>query len=155
MKKGVTLISIVIYLVLFFTFTVFATSVSSNINRNVFMDKGSVEVEKEYSKLYINMFSSAKESELYYIVQKQSGTNINFSNGDSYLFDLDNGIIYKNEGILIENLKGFSIIKLEESSNTNLSSEVLKKSESLCFKVSFEKYDQFLERQIVVTVGDE
>ena len=47
MKKGVTLISIVIYLVLFFTFTVFATSVSSNINRNVFMDKGSVEVEKE------------------------------------------------------------------------------------------------------------
>ncbi len=155
MKKGITLVSIIIYMVLFFTFTVFAISVSSNLNRNVLMDKGSAEIEEEYSKLYINMFSSAKNSNSYNISSKSEGKVISFSNGDSYLFDVYKGYVYKNEGILCRDLNQANIIESTELVGTTLTQNVLSNLNSLCLNVSFGKYSQILEREIVVTVGDE
>ena len=154
MKRGVTLISIIIYLILFTTFTVFAMSVNSNMNRNVFMDKGSIEVENEYSKLYTNMFTSAKNSTSYYTSSKETVTVINFSNGDYYIFDTTNNCVYKNDGILCNNLITFELSEVHNISTTTLAENVLIESHSLCVEVSFKKYDQILDRAIVVTVGD-
>ena len=110
MKRGITLISIIIYLVLFTTFTAFVLSMNSNIERNVLMNKGNSIIETEYSKLYTNLFASAKDSTDYSILDGDKQLIIEFSNGDVYNYDKDNGRILKNNGILVTSVSNFKQI---------------------------------------------
>lgn len=151
MKKGITLISIIIYLILFTTVTVFAVSVSSNMNRNIMMDKGLSIIELDYSKLYTNLFNSAKDSEYYRLIDKK----IYFSNGDEYSFDIESGKVYKNSGILIETLSNFSNLGVENIANTTIDRNVLSHSSSLYINIELKKYNNTLKRDIIVTSGDD
>ncbi len=151
MKKGITLISIIIYLLLFTTFIVFAVSTSSNMNRNILIDKGLSIIELEYSKLYTNLFDSAKNSNYFNITENK----IYFSNGDEYKFDKEKGIIYKNTGILCETLSDFKKLEVSSISNTTLEKYILSSSESLYINIELRKYDNTLNRDIIVTVGDD
>ena len=151
MKKGITLISIIIYLVLFTTFTAFAVSLTSNMNRNVLMDKGNSIIETEYSKIYTNLLSSAKNSS-YFNVSKGE---IKFSNGDIYIFDVSNSILYKNGGILCNSLNSFNLKNLENLSSITIEEDILRKSESLYIEVGLKKYDSSLKRDIIVSLGDD
>ena len=150
MKKGITLISIIIYLVLFTTFTAFVISLSSNMNRNVLSDKGTRYIQNEYSKLYVNMLTSAKDSTYYSF----DNSKVSFSNGDIYYFNLSDHNVYKNGGILAQDLSSFSVRDVLEIDGINLSDEKLQNSDSLCINVQFIKYGNEISKDIVVSVGD-
>ncbi len=151
MKRGVTLISIIIYLVLFTTFTAFAVSISSNINTNVLSNKGNLIVENDYSKIYTNIFTSAKNSN-YYSVSEQK---VSFSNGDEYLFDAESNTLYKNGGAICNTISEFAIFNASDISNTTIDVMALQRSEALCIKVTLKKYNSALQRDIIVSLGDD
>lgn len=148
MKRGITLISIIIYLVLFTTFSAFIISISSNMNRNVLSDKGTRYVQNEYSKLYVNMLNSAKSS-TYFIYDSNK---VSFSNGDLYLFNLNDHNVYKNGGIIAQDLSSFEFKEVLEIDGLSLSSGVLEGSNSLCMNVKFIKYGNEISKDIVVSV---
>lgn len=150
MKKGVTLISIIIYLVLFTTFVAFAVSISSNINRNVLTRKGSSAVELEYSKIYTNMFSSAKSSDYF----TANGSNVVFSNGDVYSFDKESGLVTKNGGVIAENLVNYTRLSAKDITGTSLNENALASSEVLVINVELKKYSANLNRNIIIALGD-
>ncbi|MBR1883458.1 MAG: hypothetical protein IJ809_00665 [Clostridia bacterium] len=148
MKKGMTLISIIIYLVLFTVFTAFAVSLSSNMNRNVLTETATYNLQGEYSKTYMNLFDSAKKSTSFAI----SDNNLRFSNGDLYVFDTANNVVYKNGGVLANYLHDFDFKELLEIEGVDLASSILEKSESLCLNVSFSRFDTEISRDIVVSL---
>jgi hypothetical protein len=150
MKNGFTLVSLVLYVMLFFTFTVFATAVSTNLNRKVLSEKGIVMVNDSYMKLYTNLLDSAKKSTSVDII----GSKLVFSNGDLYEYNSENKKILKNSGNLVQNAESFSVKDLASILGplNNINDIDLNK----CFSVnvSFKKYNETINKDIVVTVGD-
>ena len=107
-------------------------------------------IQNEYAKLYTNILDSAKKSKYY-----STDTNkIYFSNGDIYIFDLNDHNIYKNGGILAQDLYEFSFTELLELSGLTLSSSALQNASSLYFNVTFVKYGNKVSKDVVITVGD-
>ena len=91
------MISMIIYVVLFFVFSAFAVSLSSNINYQTLSQKGLVYSNEQLQKLQYNMLFSAKNS---ISIDNISG-KIVFSNNDEYTYDSTNKKIYKNGGVLV------------------------------------------------------
>ncbi len=104
-KKGITVTSIVVYVILFFVFTTTAIVISSRFNRELFDDRGKAINITAINKLEYNLLKSAKESNLAQGSVDGNKTTITFSNSDVYIFDLDNHIIYKNGGKLVKFVK--------------------------------------------------
>ena len=150
MKRGITLVSMIIYLVLFTAFTAFVIAFSSNMNRNVMSDKGKLFVQTEYEKLYMNLFTSAKDSVNYV----KSGNNIRFSNGDLYVFDTESHNIFKNGGILVQDVEQFDFKDIYEFEGVSIDRDILEKNEALGLNVTFLKYGNEVSRDIVIAVGD-
>lgn len=144
-KKGITMISIILYSLLFFSFTAFATAISSNMNYRVLSERGKLYINEEYSKLQYNLYKSAKASNRVDII----GEKIVFSNNDEYYFDSDKKVIFKNGGMLVNSVDTFLF---EDSANItqNILTDEYK---YVCYKVGFSKYEQTLENSIFVTVG--
>ncbi len=151
MKKGFTLVSLVLYVMLFFTFTVFATAISTNLNHRVLSEKGRVIVNEEYMKVYTNLVDSAKESSSVDIIEDK----IVFSNGDLYEYNAQNKRILKNSGNLVQNTESFAIINLETILGPLNNIEDIDIIKCFSLNVSFKKYNEIISRNIVVTVGDE
>jgi len=108
-KSGITVTSIVVYVILFFTFTAVATTISSRFNRTLFDDRGKAINITAINKLEYNLLNSANNS---YNVEESVETNkttLTFSNSDIYVFDLDNNIVYKNGGKLVKFVKAYNI----------------------------------------------
>lgn len=143
MKKGVTLVSLVLYVALFFTFTVFATALTTNLNHKVLSEKGRIITNENVIKLYSNILSSAKNSNFYDILPNK----IVFSNGDYYDFDEEKNCIYRNSGKLVENVEKFIVNPVNRENINNLK----------CFEidVEFKKYNETLNKKLIITVGDE
>lgn len=151
MKKGFTLVSLVLYVMLFFTFTVFATAISTNLNHKVLSEKGRVIVNENYIKLYTNLINSAKKSNSVDIIDNK----IVFSNGDLYEYNSDNKELLKNSGNLAQNMESFSVTDLASvlGSSNNINDIDLAKCFSL--NVTFKKYNEVISKDIIVTVGDD
>jgi len=152
-KSGITLTSIVIYVSLFFVFTVFAVAMSTNMNYKALDEKADIYIHEQFSKLEYNMISSAKSSNTVDSISSQ----IVFSNNDEYKFDSSKKVILKNNGVLIKNVENLRIIdtnKLENvDSNTaaNIDSDI----DYICIEVTLKKYGKQIVKQLFVTVGDE
>lgn len=100
MKKGITLTALTIYLVLFFTFTAFVITITSDYNEKIFTDRGTAININEINKLEYNLTASKSKSSGVSIITG----NIVFDNGDTYEYDANRNVILLNNGILISNI---------------------------------------------------
>lgn len=141
-RLGLSLVSIVIYVILFFTFITFAISISSNMNYSVLTQKGELYVNEMYNKLQYNLFNSAKDSTYINVIDNK----IIFSNNDEYVFDLAKQVIYKNKGKLIDSVDKFEL-------NTIDTTNLLDSSKYINYTVSFTKYKKNLTKNLFITVG--
>lgn len=153
-KSGLSLTSIVIYVSLFFVFTVFAIAMSANMNYKAMSEKANIYISEQFDKLQYNLISSAKSS--------KSADNIYnkivFSNNDEYSFDNERKVILKNDGILVKNVESFEVITdLSKITNVpdNFSSNIDSKIDYMCVEISFKKYGVDQTKQIFFTVGDD
>ncbi len=145
-KKGITVVTIVIYVVIFFALTTFAVAISNNLNYKMLEEKGNIYINENYSKLVYNLYTSAKNSK--YIDNISS--KIVFSNNDEYYYDSDKKAIYKNGGILVDSVEKFE--KIDPTSITD--NTLVDSSKYICYSVSFLKYGETLEDSIFVVVGE-
>ncbi len=136
-KRGITMTSIIIYVILFFVFTITVTVISSNFNLKLFTDRGLSININSFNKLQYNLLMSGKESSLVAII----GDELVFSNNDSYTYDSEKGVIRKNDGTLVSNVKSYSV-NITEGDNGEL----------LEVKIMFKKYLHEDEENRIVKV---
>ena len=151
-KSGMSLVSIVLYVALFFVFSVFAIAMSSNMNYSALTQKGEIWINEEIAKLEFNIISSAKKSNDVDIISGK----IVFSNEDEYRFDAETKIIYKNGGVLISDVEEFNILDIENIKNApdKFNENIDDNIPNVLLKVKLKKYDVEKETEIVITVGD-
>lgn len=136
-KKGVTLASLVIYIVLFTSFTIFVSITSTNMNGRLFDNRGEAINYSYLNKLQYNLENSAMNSQDVSIAENE----ITYSNGDRYTYNSNESIIYKNGGILCLNVSNFSTV-LETGVNTK----------KLTLNITFNKYLNVIDKSIITCV---
>lgn len=152
-KSGLSLTSIIIYVSLFFVFTVFAVAMSTNMNYKAMEEKANIYIYEQFDKLQYNMISSAKVSSF----ADEIYNKIVFSNNDEYTFDGDKKAILKNGGVLIKNVESFNVITAENLNevSTSFSSNIDNSVNSICLEITFKKYGKEITKQLFVTLGDD
>lgn len=139
-KRGITLSSLVIYIILFTVFTVFVSFVSANMNERLFNSRGEAINYSSLNKLQYNLENSALDSQDVQI----TGNQISFSNGDNYVYNEEEKIIYKNDGILCLYVENFSA-NIETGINTK----------KVSINITFKKYLNVIAKTIIICVeGD-
>ena len=108
-KSGITVTSIVVYVILFFAFTTATTVISSRFNRSLFNDRGNAINITAINKLEYNLLNSASNSYVATNFHEVNRDTLTFSNSDEYIFDLENHAIYKNGGKLIGFVNSYDI----------------------------------------------
>lgn len=136
-KKGITLSSLIIYIVLFTSFTIFASSVTSNMNERLFDSRGEAINYSNLNKLQYNIDDSRANSNDVTVAENE----ITYSNGDSYVYDSTNKVILKNNGILCQNVESFTA-NVEEGTNTK----------KVTIQIGFNKYLNTMTRTIISCV---
>ncbi len=136
-KKGVTVSSLIVYVVLFYLFTSFVVMISSNINNKIFSDRANVQMNKDATKTITFFLNSAKNS---YDVNEIGGELV-FANNDEYTYK--NERLYKNDKLILRDVKNF------EYSIT----EITPKKKVISVSVDFEKYTKKLSKTFEFTVG--
>jgi len=137
LKMGITMTSLVVYIVVFSTLTLVLSMIYTNMNENLFASRGESINYTTFNKLQYNLTKSALESNNVFL----EGNLIRYSNGDVYLYDDTEDIILLNGGILCSNVTGFNPV-ITEGINA-------KKVE---INVIFNKYSDELNRNIVSSV---
>lgn len=141
-KKGITMISIIIYVVLFFVFTIAVTVISNNFNNKLFTDRGYSININSFNKLQYNLLVSSKNSN----IVNTTDNEINFSNNDNYIYDSEKKIITKNGGFLVSNVISYYLTQDNGEDGTLLN-----------INIKFQKYlhKDLIDRQIKVFVEKE
>ena len=152
-KSGITLTSIVIYVSLFFVFTVFAIAMSTNMNYKAMEEKANIYIYEQFDKLQYNIVTSCKDSEFVDNIY----TKIIFSNNDEYSYDSEKKVILKNNGVLVKNVENYRIINENELKNVTDSykSNIDTNASSIYIEITFKKYGKEITKQLIVTAGDE
>ncbi len=144
-KSGLSMTSMVLYVALFFAFSTFAISISSNMNYSTLAQKGDVWVNEQFDKLQYNLIKSAKASDSVYNIAGK----LVFSNNDEYSYDVENRRILKNGGIIAVDIN-------EDDDATVSGFEILEvDGDSFRINVSFLKYGKTKTSEIFLTVGDD
>lgn len=143
-KRGITMTSIVIYVILFFVFTSIAIAVSSNMNYESLNEKGNIINNENIQKLQFNLLNSAKKSNFVYNINGK----IVFSNNDEYYYDRDDKEIIKNDTVLIQNVEEFNIIDSKEILE-NVPQDI-----SVCIEITLKKYGNEKKEKMIFSVGD-
>lgn len=151
-RSGITLTSIVIYVSLFFVFTVFAVAMSTNMNYKALDEKANIYIHEQFSKLEYNMISSSKSSNA---VDNIVG-KIVFSNNDEYSYDSNRKVVLKNGGVLVKSVENFRVIDTNKLENVDSEtvSNIDNDLEYVCLEITFKKYGKQIVKQLFVTVGD-
>ena len=136
-KRGITVSSLVLYVVLFFAITTFLSIVYSNMNETLFNNRGMALNYTMLNKLEYNITDSALQS--VDIVAEENV--ITFSNGDKYYYDSTKDIVILNNGILCT-----SVSKFEPT--VTVQNDVKK----LTINLTFNKYMAELNKTIVSSV---
>ena len=152
-KSGITLTSIVIYVSLFFVFTVFAIAMSTNMNYKAMGEKANIYVYEQFDKFQYNIITSAKNSNFVDNIYNK----VVFSNNDEYSYDKDKKVVLKNGGVLVNKVEKFEIITEEKLTDipNNFASNMDNSTNSICIEITFKKYGRQITKQLFVTVGDE
>lgn len=143
-KRGITMTSIVIYVVLFFVFTSIAIAISSNMNYESLSEKGNIINNEGIQKLQFNMLNSAKKSDAIYNINGK----IVFSNNDEYYYDNENKKILKNDTVLISNVENFNIIDSKEFVAD------VSQDKSIAIDITLKKYGNEKSEKMIFSVGD-
>lgn len=151
-RSGLSMISMVVYVVLFFAFSAFAVAIATNMNYRTLAEKGQIINNEHLQKLQYNLISSAKSSDS---IENISG-KIVFSNNDEYRFSEADKKIYKNGGIIATDVESFRMINVTELDNipANFAAIVDTDIDHVCIEVKFNKYSQTLTEKLFITVGD-
>lgn len=136
-KSGITLASLVIYIVLFTSFTVFVSITSTNMNERLFNNRGEAINYSSLNKLQYNLENSSLESQDVVVTSNE----VSYSNGDTYVYNEADKVIYKNDGILCLNVESFTA-SLETGTNTK----------KLTIDISFNKYLNTMAKTIITCV---
>lgn len=136
-KKGVTLASLVIYIVLFTGFTIFVSITSTNMNERLFDNRGEAINYSYLNKLQYNLENSSMNSKDVTVTENE----ITYSNGDVYTYNVNEQVIYKNGGILCLNVSNFK---------ANVETGVAAKKITL--NITFNKYLNVIEKSIITCV---
>lgn len=136
-KKGVTLASLVIYIVLFTGFTIFVSITSTNMNERLFDNRGEAINYSYLNKLQYNLENSSMNSQDVSVTENE----IAYSNGDRYTYNSDEDVIYKNGGILCLNVSNFEV-SVEAGVNVK----------KITLNVTFNKYLNIVEKSIITCV---
>lgn len=150
-KKGISLVSIVLYVVLFFIFMTFAIAMSSNINYQTLSEKGEIINNESIDKLQYNLVNSALNSES---VEKGT-TYISFSNGDIYVYDSESKRLFKNGGLLIQNVNQFNPLKSYTDLidvDSNAKNNINRYSDYICLDIKVSKYNKETYKQLFISV---
>ena len=139
-KKGITMTSLSIYVVLLFSMITLALLVSNNVNDRMFDERGLVINITNADKLQYNMLNSGNESTSVSALENK----VAFSNGDTYSYDSEKRVIYKNETALVDNVEECVIT----SENNTFGKTYVKMS------IKFNKYLNELQRDISVCVEE-
>ena len=152
-KSGITLTSIVIYVSLFFVFTVFAIAMSTNMNYKAMEEKANIYAYEQFNKLQYNIVTSSKKSTSVDNIYNK----IVFSNNDEYSYDSEKKVILKNNGILVKNVENFRIIDVDELTDLPdiYISNIDNKLNSVCLEITLKKYGKEITKQLLITAGDE
>ena len=125
-KSGITMVSIVIYVVIFFALVAIATGTTMAMNSNSLKDKGKIYVNEAEIVLKTNFLNSLNNSKNINIIDND---RIVFSNNDVYRYDEDKDILYKNDGIFVQNITEFNFSKIESQqgiTSINVTGTILK-----------------------------
>ena len=151
-RRGISLISMIIYVVLFFGFSAIAISLTTNMNMKTLAKKGSIYCQEQIEKLQYNLIDSAKKSEYF---DNVSGTIV-FSNNDEYKYDDTKKCILKNGGVLVKDVSSFQI--LSKDGITGFSDinkgHIDKNINYITIKVTIFKYSKSYDYELFITLGD-
>ena len=159
-KSGLSLMSMVIYVALFFAFMTFATIIATNMNYTSLAAKGKVVNEENLQKLQFNILNSAKNS----VSIDNISSNIVFSNDDEYVYYSSKKAVLKNGTKLVTDIVSFEVVSIENLTNVPTSffekqnGEYVNLDSSkdyICINVSLKKYGVETNSQIFVVAGDE
>lgn len=143
-KRGITVTSIVVYVMLFFMFTTITITLSSRFNQNLFNDRGTAINVTAMNKLEYNLLESADSS---YNVVGSFDTNktiLTFSNSDKYVFDMDKHIIYKNGGKLIEFVKECKVNLIDNVIDIDITLNKYTNEVTRNIKINIEVYNEYI-----------
>lgn len=138
-KSGITITSLVIYVILLFAVMTLVLIITSSFNERMFTDRGMAININSVNKLQYNIFNSAELSNKASVIDNK----ISFSNGDIYTYDAEKSFIYKNNSVLVENVSEFTATDTASSEGVKV---------SIVLKAT--KYLSEISREVVVFVED-
>ena len=136
-KRGITVSSLVLYVVLFFAITTFLSMVYSNMNDTLFNNRGMALNYTMLNKLEYNLTDSALQS----VDIVLADNTLIFSNGDKYYYDSAKKMVILNNGVLCT-----SVSKFEPTITTGTDTK------KLTINLTFNKYMAELNKTIVSSV---
>ncbi len=136
-KRGITVSSLVLYVVLFFGITTFLSIVYTNMNETMFNNRGMALNYTMLNKLEYNLVESSTNS----IDVVAASDVVTFSNGDKYYYDETKDVILLNSGILCTSVSKFNPTVASENGVKKLTIEV-----------SFNKYLATLNKTIICSI---
>lgn len=135
-KRGLTMMSLVVYVVLLAAFTGVALTVSNNLSNSVFADKGIAYDMTNYEKIMYYLNKSAMESSS----ADATSSTVTFSNGDKFEYNATKNELKMNGGVLCRNVYTFSIGDIQN----NL----------LNIDITLKKYTHSMDRSITLYIGE-
>lgn len=139
-KKGITVSSLVLYVVLFFGLTAFLSIVYTNMNETMFNNRGTALNYTMLNKLEYNLTDSSFNSIDVAIVNDV----ITFSNGDKYYYDEAKDMVILNNGVLCTSVSKFEPTVASENGVKKLTIEL-----------TLNKYLATLNKSIVCSIEEE
>ena len=135
-KLGITVSSLVIYVILLFSFTAVALGVSGNFTSGIYNDKGLAINLSNLDKIQYYLNKSAVNS----TSVEFTSNSITFSNGNEYTYDAATRVVYYNKGILVTDVTKFIVTNNEGSLYE--------------IQMEFTKYSVVTERIVKINVGE-
>ncbi len=111
-QKGITMVSLVIYIVCFLIVAGTIGAITIFFYNNTSLLDSEVYSSAEYNKLNMYLVKESEQEGNSFVNFDNSGNmyTLTFSNGNVYTFDKDNNLLYFNKVCLCEDVQGFNVL---------------------------------------------
>lgn len=137
--KGITMLSLVIYVLCFVGISAIVGSITVFFYNNNEVLDNEVSSASEYNKLNLYLVKDSEEKgNSYKEIYEESGLySLSFTNGNVYTFDKANGLIYFNQMCLCEYVSDFAV-SLDYSSGKEVINVLVKfNDDNISYKTSY------------------